>query len=277
VRVRAALALAVLLGCGPAADPAAARPASIDLAAAASPSRWEPIAGDDGIARRRDPRTGIAFVRVPAGAYTRGGLAEIDSPRHRVRIGAPFWLAATEVTVGQWRTYVLRDGGPRGTLPPAGTDPDLPVGGVSLHEATAFCTTYGYRLPTEAEWEHACRAGREGPGLARAAVLAEAWTYLNAGDRARAVGTRPANPFGLHDMLGNLWEWTADGFLPRYLVADPAAELTDPSVPAGQGPAVIRGGSWFSVPLPWPSDRMFGEPDLRTPLVGLRVARSAAD
>jgi formylglycine-generating enzyme required for sulfatase activity len=72
-------------------------------------------------------------------------------------------------------------------------------------------------------------------------------------------------------MLGNLWEWTADGFLPSYPVADPERELVDPAVPAGEGPVAVRGGSWFSVPVPWPSDRMFGEQDLRTPLFGFRV------
>ncbi len=107
--------------------------------------------------------------------------------------------------------------------------------------------------------------------LPRADVLAEAWCHANADGRVHAVGQRVPNAFGLFDCLGNVWEFTGDGLLPRYVVPDPSTVLVDPRVPAGAGPVVVRGGSFFSIPVPWPSDRMYAEQDLRSSVFGFRV------
>lgn len=279
-RVRHALALSALLAaasCGPAAPVEIARRPAIDLAAARSPGAWAPGEDAMGHATRTDPRTGLTFVRVPALESARGGMSDVDTPRHRVRISTDRLVATTEVTVAAFRTYIARDGGPAALWPdPAWLDTE-PMRGISHADAAAYCQTYGYRLPTEAEWEAFCRAGRNDVVVPRHEVLAEAWCHANADGCVHPVGQRQPNALGLFDCLGNVWEFTADGLLPRYVVADTSAVLVDPQIPAGVGPIVVRGGSFFSIPIPWPSDRMYAEQDQRSPVFGFRVVVSAPD
>ncbi|MEU3049273.1 SUMF1/EgtB/PvdO family nonheme iron enzyme [Streptomyces sp. NPDC006984] len=172
-----------------------------------------------------------------------------------------------------------------GARPSAAEGPALPVESVSWQDAVAFCNALsareglapayrvgdaadaverdpaadGYRLPTEAEWEHACRAGT---GQARYGPLDEiAWHRANAGGAPRPVGGRRPNAWGLHDMLGNVWEWCGD--------------LYDPEVYGSY--RVLRGGGWFDEH--WScraSVRRRSHPTLRIDDVGFRVARSAA-
>ncbi|MDA0373904.1 MAG: SUMF1/EgtB/PvdO family nonheme iron enzyme [Planctomycetota bacterium] len=274
-RVLSAAALGVVAACEPAFE--VPREAPIDLAVARAPSTW--AVGQDGEGRvtRTDPRTGLVFVRVPATESTRGGLSDVDTPRHRVRISNDLWVSTTEVTVGAWRTFVARDGGAIETWPLHGWLDEEPIRGISHADAAAFCDAYGYRLPTEAEWETFCRAGRDDVVVSRDDVLTEAWCHANAGGRVHPVASRSANALGLYDCLGNVWEFTSDGLLPRYVVTDEAQVLVDPRVPAGTGPVVIRGGSFFSIPIPWPSDRMYAEQDLRSPVFGFRVVVSAGE
>jgi formylglycine-generating enzyme required for sulfatase activity len=141
---------------------------------------------------------------------------------------------------------------------------------VSWNDAKAFCEWLSrrdrrtYRLPTEAEWEYACRArsttrywnGDDQEGLARIANVADGtakqkfsdWTTITARDGhvfTAPVGSFPANPFGLHDMHGNVWEWCADWYDSEYYENSPAA---DPQGPGSGSSRVLRGGSWSSAP-----------------------------
>jgi formylglycine-generating enzyme required for sulfatase activity len=149
----------------------------------------------------------MELVLIPPGEFVPG---EPDSPqRPRVTVRTPFYLGATEVTQAQYAAVTGRNP----SLYPA---PGNPVEQVSWHEAVAFCrdagerTGFAFSLPTESEWEYACRAGD-----ARAVpwppdlLAGNAWCRDNSGRRPRPVAARPANAWGLHDMLGNVSEWCA--------------------------------------------------------------------
>lgn len=218
-----------------------------------------------------DPRTGIVFVLVPAGEYTRGGAGRDELPRHRVRLSHPFWLAATEVTIAQWRSFAAVDAAALAPIPSG--DERLPMP-ASAEDAAAFCAHYGYRLPTEAEWEWACRAGDDTvpQRIDLDAIAAVAWFHLDSGQRPHPVATRRANAFGLHDMLGNVWEWCADHYAAGYGVGD---AVTDPPGPPTGETRVLRGGSWFSLPPALPWTRGHEPPENRSPFVGFRPACDA--
>jgi formylglycine-generating enzyme required for sulfatase activity len=270
----AAVALAACGDDGPSAEVLA------ELAARAAPATWEDIDPAQPGARLRDPRTGLVFRRVPAGEFTMGGTGlPHEGPPHPVRLSRAFLLAETEVTAGAWRRYVAQHGGAAAGVVP---DDDLrPMGGVSWDDAVAFCQRYGYRLPTEAEWEYACRAGADGdaaPWRSTASLLEHAWFHANAAELGpQRAAQKRANAFGLFDMLGNVWEWTADGMAayPRdgALVVDPPpAALGAPGVPEELQGRVLRGGSFFTAPAPEPSQRMAGDPAARTAFYGFRPA-----
>ncbi|MBL8722570.1 MAG: formylglycine-generating enzyme family protein [Planctomycetes bacterium] len=253
----------VLLGtaCGgpaaPAGDPAA-------LAAHRSPRTWERLPGP-GLERWRDPRTGIVFVRIPAGSFVSGAA---EAPR-TVRITKDFLLAETEWTVEQWRRAAALAGlaavpvpeGP-GTLP-------MPL---SFVDAEAACQKLGYRLPTEGEWERACRAdhsGADAPWSSPAKVREHAWYNANAGDGARPVATRAPNGFGLYDVFGNLWEWCSDFHGPLL----PSAEVVvDPQGPQQGQTHALRGGSWFTGPIVGPETRTTEFSVTRSAVYGARPA-----
>jgi formylglycine-generating enzyme required for sulfatase activity len=233
------------------------------------PSQWPqtPLPGAaaaEQLPRRVDPRTGLHFLRVPAGSLrtpTLGG--------RELRITREFWLAETELTIGQWRRYVRELGGDASVPVPAGDDA-LPMP-LSFLDAERFCRRLGYRLPSEFEWELACRAGSEpanAPWASPAGMREHAWFNANAGDGSRPVATRAANAWGFHDMLGNLWEWCADwhGLPPE---GDP---VIDPRGPATGTARVLRGGSWFTTPAALPETRSQGFPGERNAFYGLRPA-----
>lgn len=274
MRVLIACGLLCIAGCG---EPRRQAHPPIDLAAQLKPSTWtERVAGPSG-PRLEDPRTGIVFVRIPAGSFEMGGVSAIDTPRHPVEITRPFLLGEAEVTVAQWRRFLLRDGGPTDAPLPEGDDA-VAVSGVSWNDAMAFCTAYGYALPSEAQWEYACRAN-EAPAAChwrdRATLEAHAWIYTNAREFAPPMPghTKLANAFGVENMLGNVWEWCMDPYLPSYPPSDPGTPLRDPVNTTDTGFRVLRGGSWYSVPAPVPSDRTFADPHNRSFLFGFRVAR----
>jgi formylglycine-generating enzyme required for sulfatase activity len=253
------------------------------------------------------------------------GLSLDEHPRHRVTLTKPFYLGATEVTIGQFRQFVLAEsyrteaetdgkggyGWPSATGLPeqnpkynwkncgfAQTD-DHPVVNVSWNDAQAFCKWLSakegvtYRLPTEAEWEYACRAGTttmyqtgddpEGlvsVGNAMDASAKAKFTefpasfFLKASDGyafMAPVGVFRANPWGLHDMQGNVTEWCQD-WAGEY----PSGDVTDPmGAPQREG-RVLRGGSFFSLATYLRSAaRGYGLlPDLRNYDSGFRAART---
>jgi eukaryotic-like serine/threonine-protein kinase len=204
----------------------------------------------------------------------------IELPRHRVRISRPFYLAEKEVTVGQFRKYIEATGNKTSAEKPAAGGgqvggwlfdmklnrreqrPDLnwrhpggkrqqsedePVVQVSWSDAVAFCEWLAgeerrpFRLPTEAEWEYACRAGSEARwcfGDDPAMLDQFAWNSRNADQAFHPVGTRKPNAFGLFDMHGNAWEWCLDEF--GTYQAGPAV---DPKGPPRKSNRVLRGGS----------------------------------
>lgn len=220
------------------------------------------------------------LVPVPAG---RLDLLDARTRESRSVVLEPFHVARTPVTVGQHRAVLAADPlRPRPEGGPSAIDDDVPVHGVTWFEAVLWCNaasrvagldpayrvegrgvrwdvrSAGYRLPTEAEWEHACRGGTSGPRYGP--VGAVAWTADDGGDGPRPVAGRLPNAFGLHDTLGNVWEWCWD-------YADTARYGEYRS---------LRGGGWAD--RPWSvraGVRRGSAPDARIEDVGLRVARGA--
>jgi formylglycine-generating enzyme required for sulfatase activity len=159
---------------------------------------------------------------------------------HQVTLTKPFFLAATTVTQQQWTTLM-------GANPSKQVGDDLPVEFVSWDDAVRFCTKLSqkegrpYRLPTEAEWEYACRAGTATPfylGDNIRAMDGAGWHKGNSGGAMHAVALKTPNPWGLYDMHGNAFQWCAD----RASLC-PSAPVTDPTGPATGRARIIRGGS----------------------------------
>ena len=168
-----------------------------------------------------------------------------EKPAHQVTISKGFWLGQTPVTVEAYKRFV---GETSGKMPRAPSfnqgwkNGQMPIVNVTWDEAQAYCAWTGGRLPTEAEWEYAVRAGsaeaRYGP------VNEIGWYDVNSGGRTHEVGQKRANGFGLYDMLGNVWEWVNDWYDARYYENSPSADPPGPS----EG-RVVRGGAW--VVDPW--------------------------
>ena len=235
---------------------------------------------------RNEIQKGVV-IEIPAGTFTMGG----DGDQVSVTLTKPFGLGKTEVTQGQWKSVM-------GSSPWSGmgnvqADKDCPATYVSWNDATEFCKKLTnlerkagklkadeeYRLPTEAEWEYACRAGTTTAfsfGDDDGSKLGEyAWFDGNTGtgdleEYAHKVGMKKPNPWGLHDMHGNVEEWCSD-----YWYGEKLSGGTDPVGPNGGSTRVFRGGSYQASPVYCQSAaRMWGEPSIRSFFVGFRVARS---
>jgi len=226
----------------------------------------------------QDARPPIAWVTIPAGTFQMGCVPADprcdadEQPRHTVTISKGFQLMATEVTVGVYRALIAEL-----EAQPPWSSPDHPVVIVTWQDAAAFCDKAGGRLPTEAEWEYAARGGRDGalypwgdeaptdePGKPNGATLES--------DRARPVKSYQANGYGLFDMAGNVWEWTADiGGLYR------TGTLIDPQGLAAGSTRIVRGGSFGDAPRNLRlSNRTSNRADSINVNVGFRCARSLA-
>ncbi len=220
---------------------------------------------------------GIEFVLIQKGTFQIGsnnGDAD-EQPVHRVTLSQPFYLGRYEVTQAQWKEVM-------GGNPSEFTgDPKRPVTNVSWHDAKEFIRTLNvkerrdvYRLPTEAEWEYAARAGTtmaysfgDTPGL----LDQYGWYERNSGGTTRAVGQLKANRWGLYDMHGNVQEWVRDWYGKKYLSAD---HQTDPQGPENGSWRVIRGGSIFDSPQRLRSSRRVGfRPADRASYLGFRCVR----
>jgi Flp pilus assembly protein TadD len=155
-------------------------------------------------------------------------------------------MGKTEVTVAAYRTFTVGTGAQMPTAPNFNVgwgNQDIPIVNVSWDDATAFCGWAGGRLPTEAEWEYAARAGST---EARYGALDEvAWYNANSGGQTHEVAQKRANGFGLYDMLGNVWEWVNDWYDQNYYQRSPSQ---DPIGPTSGGLRVLRGGSWQGNP-----------------------------
>jgi len=197
------------------------------------------------VARHRPLR--FPDVLIPAGEFLMGSTEGIDEERpvHQVRISQPFYLGKYAVTQAQWEAVM-------GNNPSRFKDnPNQPVENVSWEDVQVFIRTLNgedgeqYRLPTEAEWEYACRAGSAGAycfGNNSDQLGQYAWYEANAGGQTQPVGQLQPNAWGLYDMHGNIYEWVHDwyGKYPAGAVTDPRG----PSRPTLDPDRVNRGGSW---------------------------------
>jgi serine/threonine-protein kinase len=208
---------------------------------------------EDIIATERvNPKDGLKYMWIPPGSFQMGcspGDTECDDgekPPHQVTLTKGFWLGQTEVTVGAYKRFARGTGKAMPKAPsfnPDWSNEQMPIVNVNWADAQAFCAWAGGRLPTDAEWEYAARAGTT---QARYGDLDKiAWYNRNSGGQAHAVAQKRANGFGLFDMLGNVWEWVNDWYGENYYQSSPSH---DPAGPTSGKLRGLRGGSWFSVP-----------------------------
>jgi len=220
---------------------------------------------------------GMEFVLIPAGTFMMGspdsdaGAFDREKPAHRVTISQPFYLGKYPVTQEQWAAVM-------GNNPSLFKgNPHSPVEQVSWYDVHVFLHKLNerekggdYRLPTEAQWEYACRAGTETPRY-HPEIHAIAWYEANSDGHLQPVGQKLPNAWGLYDMLGNVWEWCLDGFWDYTTAA-----VVDPieSIDAG-AVRVIRGGSWIrSAQYVRAAYRLWDIPGHRYAILGFRCASS---
>lgn len=236
----------------------------------------------------------MTFMLIPAGTFTMGSPADEEGRKrnetqHEVTIGKPFYMQTTEVTVKQWRDIM----GSPFFFKKSGTD-DMPVTSVSWDDCMEFLHNLNarnegvYRLPTEAEWEYACKGGKASIfGWGESIDCTKAMyanNRLKAGDCLKFVKSKglatdePApvksfapNGWGLYDMTGNVWEWCQDWYGPY-----PKGPTVDPKGPLSGSEKVRRGGSWYG---PWQrcrcANRNYSHPASRYQTTGFRLVREA--
>ncbi|HDS45976.1 MAG TPA: formylglycine-generating enzyme family protein [Methanomicrobia archaeon] len=226
---------------------------------------------------------GMEFVLIPAGAFEIGspmneaGRDDDEGSLHRVAFQHAFYMGAYEVTQAQWRAVMGSD--------PASffaSDDNLPVEMVSWEDVQEFITklnakegTDTYRLPSEAEWEYACRAGtttRYSSGDSAVELDEYAWYADNSGTETHPVGEKKPNPWGLYDLHGNVWEWVQDLYHEGYNGAP-----TDGSAWEGESSSlrVYRGGSWRTVAAYCRSaSRGCASPTIHCDDIGFRIVRA---
>jgi formylglycine-generating enzyme required for sulfatase activity len=185
----------------------------------------------------------LAMMAIPGGSFLMGSDEyDNEKPIHQVTL-SPFRMGKYQVTQAQWRAVM-------GNNPSLYKGDDPPVEHVSWKDASSFCqkltekTGREYRLPTEAEWEYACRAGSTGRycfGDNNALLQKYAWYRKNAGDKTHPVGEKLANDWGLHDMHGNVWEWCRDWYDEDYYWE---SLEENPQGPSSGTHRVLRGGSF---------------------------------
>jgi formylglycine-generating enzyme required for sulfatase activity len=237
--------------------------------------------------RVRDNSSGIEMLLVPPSTFQMGCIMGSDSygcfgqelPVHTVTLTNAYYLGRYEVTQAQWLAKMGSN--PSFFKPPTYTaDTSRPVETVSWNTIQGFLTATGMQLPTEAQWEYACRAGTTTafhgftPYLSGTnddtLVVNIAWYNWNAGSQTHAVGGRAANALGLHDMSGNVWELCRDWYGPYSSGAQ-----TNPTGPATGTYRVIRGGAWNDITDGVRSSyRTSIAPDFPLNRVGFRVARA---
>ena len=231
--------------------------ALVTLVVAATTGCADPARAPELAARWVAPSNGMEFILVQPREFGMGLLKPPDdlraAPPHRVGITRPYYLSRYEVTQAEWEAVV-------GDLPSRFVDcgPNCPVESVSWSEVARFLELLGeqnpgevFRLPTEAEWENACRAGgdgrygddldtlRVGDANFDPSIPFEGRAGPEGLDSPVPVGSYPPNSWGFHDLTGNVWEWVADEYCPY-----PSEPVLDPVQSCGTDTIPIRGGSW---------------------------------
>ncbi len=225
----------------------------------------------------------LDFVHIPAGEFSMGSPKDeegrfSDEMLHAVTLTRDYYLQSTEVTQGQWE-QVMGENQNRSSFKACGLD--CPVENVSWNDAQEFIgqlnqlskNKYTFRLPTEAEWEYAARAGGKRELYSGSDILDKVgWYSENSGSATQSVGTRDANAFGLHDMSGNVWEWVQDWYDDKYYANSPEV---NPQGPDQGSYRVLRGGSWYDPA--WgcrAANRYYWHPDGRNSVLGFRLVLS---
>ncbi|MFH2068604.1 MAG: formylglycine-generating enzyme family protein [Candidatus Omnitrophota bacterium] len=211
----------------------------LDLATA-SADRQEEITG----------KNGAPMVLVPAGEFLMGstsGDADLrwEHPQHKVFLDA-YYIDKYKVTVAQYRKFCQETGRSMPSEPAWGWQDNHPIVKVSWNDAVAYANHYGKRLPTEAEWEKACRAGSTTKycfGNSGTNLGDYAWYSVNSNKQTHPVGTKKPNAFGIYDMHGTVWEWCNDWYNENYYKSSPT---NNPNGPSGGPGRVLRGGGWYS-------------------------------
>jgi formylglycine-generating enzyme required for sulfatase activity len=219
----------------------------------------------------------MKLVKVPAGKFTMGSpVSEKDrvddeGPQREVTISKAFYMGIYEVTQEQYESVM-------GKNPSKFRGAKIPVEQVSWDDAAEFCKKLSRKtgetvsLPTEAQWEYACRAGTRtafGFGGNEADLADHAWYFDNSEARTHPVGEKKPNAWGLYDMHGNVWEWCLDYYADSYA----NAKATDPHGPASGTSRVVRGSSWVIDPQSCRSAIRFRiSPIERVSVYGFRVA-----
>ena len=198
---------------------------------------------------------GMKFILIPAGSFMMGCNNNFeycdsysgDTPRHRITISKPFYMGKYEVTQDQWVSVM-------GSNPSKFKSKTNPVEQVSWDDVQIFIHklnqdegTKKYRLPTEAEWEYACRAGTITTyffGDEKNKLGQYVWFNKNSGRRTHSVGQLKPNAWGLYDMHGNVDEWCQDGYSEDYYARSPSIDPKGGG--AVKGRRFLRGGSWSS-------------------------------
>ena len=228
-----------------------------------------------------DRTTGISFVWIPPGEFQMGSNKGTDDekPIHTVKITSGFWLGKYPVTNADYKRFL--QSGVKSAEKPENWDDrrfnqgEQPVVGVSWNAAVAFCQWAGGRLPTEAEWEYACRAGTPTEysfGDDEKLLGEYGWFGENSGGQTQPVGAKKPNPWGLCDMHGNVWEWCADWWDSGYYGNSPT---DDPTGPTSGSHRVLRGGSWLSSVARFVRSacRSYVDPGIRHDGIGFRCAQ----
>lgn len=236
---------------------------------------------------------GMSFKLLPAGTFAMGSppdepSRDTDENLHQVTLSHPFYMQTTEVTQGQWQEVM-------GNNPAHFTDcgTDCPVESVSWDDAQKFIQTLNhrtgknYRLPTEAEFEYAARAGSN-TAFANGSITETAcghdpalnaigWYCYNANATVHPVAKKQPNAWGLYDMHGNLWEWCADSWDGSPYKPEPTIDPLSPS-PSASGNRVIRSGSWATDA--WfvrAANRDWSKPYYRNDFLGFRIVLPFTD
>jgi len=228
---------------------------------------------------RTSKKSGVELVQIPGGSFMMGSKRgdKNETPVKKVALDS-FYLSRYPITNDQYSCFL-------------GDNPDIdepaywgdkrfnqerqPVVGISWDEAKAFCEWAGGMLPTEAQWEYACRAGSTGEywsGDKETDLNKVGWYDKNSGDRLHKVGEKPPNDFGLYDMHGNVWEWCEDWYGP-YKVAQRSKDGL--RIHKGGSGRVIRGGGWdYDARVCRSACRLRFVPDDRSSGLGFRLAHS---